>query len=122
MRHDGTSQGDPMPRLRVHNFAISLDGYGAGPNQNLDNPLGMGGDRLHEWVFDTRTGRQMIGEEGGDEGIDDEFLAAGGVGVGAPIMGRNMSAPIGGSWDDDEWKGWWGETPPYHHPVFVLTH
>ena len=111
-----------MAKLRVHNFAISLDGYGAGPTQNVDNPLGVGGEQLHEWVFETRTGRQMMGEEGGDEGIDDEFIAAGDAGIGATVMGRNMFGPIRGSWDDDEWKGWWGENPPYHHPVFVLTH
>jgi dihydrofolate reductase len=111
-----------MPKLRVDNFSISLDGYGAGPDQSLDNPLGAGGRRLHEWVFATRSGRQMVGEEGGDTGVDDEFFARGFEGVGATIMGRNMFGPIRGPWGDEDWNGWWGDTPPYHHPVFVLTH
>ena len=110
-----------MPKLRVHNFAISVDGYGAGPSQSLDNPLGVGGPRLHEWVFATRYGRRMIGEEGGDEGIDERFMVAGDTGIGATIMGRNMFGPVRGPWPDEEWKGWWGDNPPYHHPVFVLT-
>jgi dihydrofolate reductase len=110
------------PKLRVHNLSISLDGYAAGPRQSLENPLGEGGERLHEWVFATRYGRRMIGEEGGDTGIDDEFLERGDIGIGATIMGRNMFGPIRGPWTDDEWKGWWGAEPPYHHPVFVLTH
>ena len=111
-----------MQKLRVHNFAISLDGYAAGPDQNTDNPLGVGGTALHDWVFATRAGRQMIGEDGGDEGVDDTFFAAGDTGIGATIMGRNMFGPIRGPWDGDEWKGCWGDDPPYHHPVFVLTH
>jgi len=111
-----------MPKLRVHNFAVSLDGYAAGPRQSLENPLGENGERLHEWVFSTRYGRRMIGEEGGDEGLDNEFLERGDIGIGATIMGRNMFGPIRGPWTDDEWKGWWGDEPPYHHPVFVLTH
>jgi dihydrofolate reductase len=111
-----------MPKLRVHNFAMSVDGYIAGPHQSIDNPLGVGGRRLHDWVFATRFGREMIGEEGGDEGVDHQFLMRGVVGIGATIMGRNMFGPIRGDWDDDEWKGWWGDEPPYHHPVFVLTH
>jgi dihydrofolate reductase len=111
-----------MPKLRVHNFAISLDGYAAGPNQSLENPLGIGGSRLHEWVFATRTGGQMLGTDGGGEGVDDEFMARGDVGVGATIMGRNMFGPIRGEWGDEQWTGWWGDNPPYHHPVFVLTH
>jgi dihydrofolate reductase len=111
-----------MPKLRVHNFAISLDGYAAGPNQSLDNPLGIGGSRLHEWVFATRTGGQMLGTDGGGEGVDDEFMARGDVGLGATIMGRNMFGPIRGDWGDQQWTGWWGDNPPYHHPVFVLTH
>jgi dihydrofolate reductase len=110
-----------MPKLRVHNFAISVDGYGAGPSQSLDNPLGVGGPRLHEWVFATRYGRRMIGEEGGEEGIDERFMVAGVTGIGATIMGRNMFGPVRGPWPDEEWKGWWGDNPPYHHPVFVLT-
>jgi dihydrofolate reductase len=111
-----------MAKLRVHNLAISLDGFAAGPNQDLDNPLGVGGTRLHEWVFATRTGRAMLGEEGGDEGLDDKFLVEGDVGIGATIMGRNMFGHLRGPWKDDQWTGWWGDNPPYHHPVFVLTH
>jgi dihydrofolate reductase len=111
-----------MPKLRVHNLAVSIDGYAAGPDQGVDNPLGVGGQSLHEWVFKTRYGRRMIGEEGGDEGLDERFMAAGDEGIGATIMGRNMFGPIRGSWPDDEWKGWWGDNPPYHHQVFVLTH
>ena len=110
-----------MPKLRVHNFAISVDGYGAGPSQSLDNPLGVGGPRLHEWVFATRYGRRMVGQEGGEEGIDERFMVAGDTGIGATIMGRNMFGPVRGPWPDEEWKGWWGDDPPYHHPVFVLT-
>jgi dihydrofolate reductase len=111
-----------MSKLRVHDFAMSLDGYAAGPDQSVDNPLGVGGTRLHEWVFETRTGRQMIGADGGATGIDDDFLAEGFDGIGATIMGRNMFGPVRGPWPHDAWKGWWGDDPPYHHPVFVLTH
>jgi dihydrofolate reductase len=111
-----------MPKLRVHNMAISLDGYGAGPDQSLDNPLGVGGTQLHDWVFETRTGREMIGVDGGEGGLDDEFTAEGFRGIGATVMGRNMFGPIRGEWPDDAWRGWWGDEPPYHHPVFVLTH
>ncbi len=111
-----------MPKLRVHNLAVSLDGYGAGPDQSLDQPLGVGGRALHEWVFATVTGQRMIGGSGGQEGIDDEFLRAGEAGIGATIMGRNMFGPIRGPWADTDWTGWWGDVPPYHHPVFVLTH
>jgi len=111
-----------MPKLRVHNLAISIDGYAAGPNQSVDNPLGVGGPGLHEWIFKTRYGRRMIGKQGGDEGLDDQFLARGDAGIGATIIGRNMFGPVRGQWTDDTWKGWWGPNPPYHHPVFVLTH
>jgi dihydrofolate reductase len=111
-----------MPKLRVHNFALSLDGYAAGPDQSHDNPLGVGGRRLHEWAFATRTFHQMLGTEGGDESLDDGFAAQGDVGIGATIMGRNMFGPIRGQWGSEEWRGWWGDDPPYHHPVFVLTH
>jgi dihydrofolate reductase len=99
-----------MAKLRVHNLATSLDGFAAGPDQDLENPLGVGGERLHGWVFETRTGRAMMGEEGGETGI------------GATIMGRNMFGPQRGPWADESWTGWWGPNPPYHHPVFVLTH
>ena len=115
-------EGPPVPKLRVHNFSVSLDGYSAGPDQSLENPLGAGGEQLHNWLIQTRTFHQIFDEEGGDEGIDDRFAAAGEVGVGATIMGRNMFGPIRGDWTDDEWKGWWGDNPPYHAPVFVLTH
>ena len=114
-----------MPKLRVHNLSVSLDGYAAGPDQALDQPLGIGGPLLHEWVFATPTGRRMIGQHDSDEGaggIDDTFLTRGDEGIGATIMGRNMFAPSRGPWPDDQWTGWWGEEPPYHHPVFVLTH
>ncbi|GAA1499356.1 dihydrofolate reductase family protein [Dactylosporangium maewongense] len=109
--------------LRVHNFCISVDGYGAGPDQRLEDPIGTGGERLHDWLFETRTGRQMSGRDGGSEGIDDEMIAAGQTGLGATIMGRNMFGPLRGPWSPGEsWAGWWGADPPYHHPVFVLTH
>jgi len=111
-----------MPKLRVHNFAMSLDGYVAGPDQSLDDPLGVGGERLHEWMFATSAGRKMLGQAGGTKGIDSDFIVAGDAGIGATIMGRNMFGPIRGPWADGEWKGWWGPNPPYHHPVFVLTH
>ncbi len=114
-----------MARLRVHNFSVSLDGYAAGPDQSLENPMGVGALRLHEWAFATRTFQQSHGLEGGsggEEGIDDQFIAAGETGIGATIMGRNMFGPIRGPWDGNDWKGWWGENPPFHHPVFVLTH
>jgi dihydrofolate reductase len=111
-----------MPKLRVHSVALSLDGYAAGPDQDLDNPLGVGGLRLHEWVYPTRTFQRMGGVEGGEEGLDNDFAARGDAGIGATIMGRNMFGPIRGEWGDDSWTGWWGDNPPFHHPVFVLTH
>ena len=111
-----------MPKLRVHSFAISLDGFGAGPNQDRDNPLGVGGMALHEWVFATRTFRRMHGNDGGTTGVDDDFAARGFSNIGAWIIGRNMFGPVRGPWPDDSWKGWWGDNPPYHTPVFVLTH
>jgi dihydrofolate reductase len=111
-----------MSRLRVHSFAISTDGYGAGPHQDLDNPLGVGGLALHEWVFGTRTFQRMLGKEGGATGMDDDFVARGFDKIGAWIMGRNMFGPVRGPWPDNVWKGWWGDKPPYHTSVFVLTH
>src|SRR4051794_5083295 len=111
-----------MPKLRVASFAISLDGYGAGPDQSLENPLGVGGLGLHEWAFATRTFRVMFGQEGGAPGVDDDFAARSFANVGAGILGRNMFGPIRGEWPDESWKGWWGDEPPYHCPVFVLTH
>ena len=111
-----------MPRVRVHNFTISLDGYGAGPDQSVDEPLGVGGEELHTWMFATKWWRQNLGQQGGDEGLDNEFAERWDGGVGATIMGRNMFGPIRGEWGDEDWRGWWGEDPPYHHPTFVLTH
>jgi len=111
-----------VPKLRVHCFALSVDGYGAGPNQDRDHPLGRGGIALHEWVFATRTFQRLIGKDGGATGIDDDFASRGFENIGAWILGRNMFGPIRGRWPDEAWKGWWGETPPYHTPVFVLTH
>ncbi|BEP13264.1 dihydrofolate reductase family protein [Acidothermaceae bacterium B102] len=114
-----------MSQLRAHNIAVSLDGFMAGPDQSLEHPLGVGGPRLHEWVFATRTGAEMVGGTGGDTGIDDDFLARGTEGIGATIIGRNMFGPVRGpweSWPGEAWNGWWGDDPPYHHPVFVLTH
>jgi dihydrofolate reductase len=111
-----------MPRLRVQSFAISLDGYGAGPDQSLDNPLGVGGAALHKWAFATRTFRRMFGQEGGTTDLDDAFAVRGFANIGAWILGRNMFGPVRGPWPDESWKGWWGDSPPYHTPVFVLTH
>jgi dihydrofolate reductase len=111
-----------MPKVRVHNFTISVDGYGAGPDQSLDTPLGIGGEELHEWMFRTRAWHEMHGDDGGETGLDDRFMAAGHEGIGAFVMGRNMFGPIRGPWGDDDWKGWWGDNPPYHHDVYVLTH
>jgi dihydrofolate reductase len=111
-----------MAKLRVHAFSISLDGFGAGPDQDLENPLGRGGMAVHEWFFPTRTFQEMHGEGGGTTGIDDDFAARSFKGIGAWIMGRNMFGPIRGPWPDESWRGWWGENPPYHTPVFVLTH
>ncbi|MBI2392226.1 MAG: dihydrofolate reductase [Deltaproteobacteria bacterium] len=120
-----------MSRLRVHAFAVSIDGYGAGPRQSLDDPLGVGGRQLHEWVFPTRTFKRMhpphlveelSGQDEGTTGVDDDFARRGFEDIGAWIMGRNMFGPIRGAWPDDSWRGWWGNDPPYHVPVFVLTH
>jgi len=111
-----------MAKLRVHNFSVSVDGFGAGSDQGLENPLGVGGEQLHEWMFRTRGGRRMIGQEGGEEGLDQDFWTEGVEGIGATIMGRNMFGPVRGPWRDESWTGWWGDEPPYHHPVFVLTH
>jgi dihydrofolate reductase len=110
-----------MSKLRVESFTVSIDGFGAGPNQNLDNPLGTGGMGLHKWAFPTRTFQQMFGNESGTTGTDEDFAARGFRNVGASIMGRNMFGPIRGPWPDLHWKGWWGDNPPYHTPVFVLT-
>jgi dihydrofolate reductase len=119
-----------MSKVRVAAFSISVDGYGAGPDQNLANPLGVGGEALHGWVFDTKTFQRLhgdfvgdlIGDKVGRGGVDDQFAARSFENVGAWIMGRNMFGPVRGPWPDDSWKGWWGDNPPYHVPVFVLTH
>ncbi len=111
-----------MSKLRVHSFSISLDGFGAGPGQDLDNPLGVGGRPLHEWFFSTRTFQQIQGADGGSVGPDEDFAARGFENIGAWIIGRNMFGPIRGPWPDETWTGWWGQNPPFHTPVFVLTH
>jgi len=111
-----------MSRVRVSAFSISIDGFGAGPDQDLDHPLGIGGPELFDWFFQTRTWQGMHGNEGGETGVDDQFAQRGFAGVGAWILGRNMFGPIRGPWPDESWKGWWGEEPPYRVPVFVLTH
>src|SRR5436309_1226414 len=111
-----------MSKLRVNCFGVSADGFGSGLNQSLQNPMGEGGMALHEWAFKTRTFQKMFGNEGGATGPDDDFAVRGFTNVGAWILGRNMVGPVRGPWPDDSWKGWWGEEPPYHTPVFVLTH
>ena len=112
-----------MTKLRVSGFAVSIDGFGAGPGQSAENPLGLGGAQLHAWAFPTRTFRRtVLGAEGGTTGLDDDFVVRGFEGVGAWILGRNMFGPVRGPWPDESWRGWWGDDPPYHVPVFVLTH
>jgi dihydrofolate reductase len=111
-----------MAKLRVHNFSISLDGYGAGPNQSLEQPLGVGGESLHEWFVTTRFFTEVHGGTDGTTGPDNDFASRGFQNVGAWILGRNMFGPIRGAWPDETWRGWWGENPPYHADVFVLTH
>src|SRR6188472_1086191 len=111
-----------MSRLLVRSFGVSLDGYGAGPNQDLQNPLGVGGFQIMEWFLSTRVWRAMHGQEGGDSGVDNTMAELGFNNIGAWILGRNMFGPVRGPWPDERWKGWWGDNPPYHVPVFVLTH
>ena len=112
-----------MPgKLKVCSFSMSIDGFGAGPRQDIDNPLGVGGLALMTWAFTTRTFQQMHGGLGGDSGIDEDFARRGFTNMGAWILGRNMFGPVRGPWPDESWKGWWGDNPPYHVPVFVLTH
>ncbi len=111
-----------MSLVRVHNFSVSLDGFGTGADQSLESPFGHAGDRLVRWFFETRSFRAMLGQQGGSAGIDETFAASWGPGIGAEIMGRNKFGPQRGPWRDEEWKGWWGEEPPFHTPVFVLTH
>ncbi len=111
-----------MSRLRVQCFGLSIDGFGAGPNQDIDNPLGVGGMNLHQWFFPTRVFQKMRGNADGATGVDNDFAERGMAGIGAWILGRNMFGPVRGAWPDDKWKGWWGDSPPYHTQVFVLTH
>jgi dihydrofolate reductase len=111
-----------MSKLKVQIFAVSLDGFSAGPDQSLQNPLGVHGFDLMDWFFHTRVWRRMHGREGGETGVDNEIAEQSFVGLGAFILGRNMFGPVRGPWPDDSWKGWWGDEPPYHAPVFVLTH
>lgn len=112
-----------MSKLRVESFTISLDGFGAGPDQDLNNPLGVGGTALHRWAISTRTfQKHLFGSDSGEGGIDEDFAARGFQNIGAWILGRNMFGPVRGPWPDESWRGWWGENPVYHVPVFVLTH
>lgn len=111
-----------MPKVKVAGFGVSLDGFSAGTDQSLENPLGVRGPDIFQWFFPTRTFREMIGKGDGETGVDDGFARRAMAGFGAFILGRNMFGPIRGDWPDDQWKGWWGDNPPYHAPTFVLTH
>lgn len=111
-----------MGRVRVAGFSLSLDGFGAGPEQSLQDPLGKRGKELHSWFFGTKTFKAMFGDDGGSDGVDERFAHRSMDGFGAFILGRNMFGPIRGEWPDDAWKGWWGDNPPYHTPTFILTH
>lgn len=111
-----------MSKVKAAAFAVSLDGFGAGPGQDLDNPMGIGGHGLHTWFRPTASFQKMIGRDGGSTGVDNDFAVKSFENIGAWIMGRNMFGPVRGPWPDDSWKGWWGDEPPYHVPVFVLTH
>jgi dihydrofolate reductase len=111
-----------MSKVRIQSFAVSIDGYGAGSNQDLQHPLGVNGPDLMEWFFPTRAWRRMHGHANGETGVDNRMAEQGFSGIGAWILGRNMFGPVRGPWPDDSWRGWWGEEPPYHTPVFVLTH
>jgi dihydrofolate reductase len=111
-----------MTKVRVAGFSVSLDGFGAGPEQSLEDPLGKRGLELHQWFFGTRTFRAMTGEGGGSDGVDERYAHRSMDGFGAFILGRNMFGPVRGPWPDESWKGWWGDNPPYHAPTFVLTH
>ena len=111
-----------MSKIRVAGFGVSIDGFAAGPDQGLAHPLGQRGPELMSWFFPTRTFRAMTGQEGGTEGVDARFAAAGMAGFGAFILGRNMFGPAGDDWGGPDWKGWWGDDPPYHAPTFILTH
>lgn len=111
-----------MTKVRVGGFSVSFDGFGAGPEQSINDPLGKGGMQLHQWFLGTKMFRAMTGQEGGSDGVNEEFAKRSMDGFGAFILGRNMFGPIRGEWPDDSWKGWWGDNPPYHRPTFVLTH
>ncbi|HSZ85257.1 MAG TPA: dihydrofolate reductase family protein [Puia sp.] len=111
-----------MGKVKIVAFSVSLDGFGAGTNQNIDNPLGTRGEEIFAWMFTTKTFHKIIGKDGGTEEIDNDITEKSFENVGACIMGRNMFGPVRGEWKDDDWKGWWGEDPPFHVPVFVLTH
>ncbi len=111
-----------MSKVRVAAFSLSLDGFGAGPEQSLDDPLGKRGPEMFAWFFPTQAFQSMFGKTGISEGADAKYAAAGNSGFGAFILGRNMFGPVRGDWPDDTWKGWWGENPPYHAPTFILTH
>jgi len=113
---------DVMSKVRVAAFSLSVDGFGAGPEQSLNDPLGKRGMELHSWFFRTRTFQQMFGKEEGSTDVDDDYAARGMANFGAFILGRNMFGPIRGEWSDDSWKGWWGNNPPYHTPTYILTH
>jgi dihydrofolate reductase len=117
-----SGEEDRLGTVRVGSFGVSIDGFGAGPQQDLEHPLGVGGERLFEWFFETRTWRVMHKQDGGEVGVDDDFAKRGFENVAAWIIGRNMFGPLRGAWPDEAWKGWWGDEPPYHVPVFVLTH
>ena len=111
-----------MTRVKVAGFSLSLDGYGAGAEQSLDDPLGKRGTELHEWFFPTRSFQAMVGGDGGSDGVDENYAHRSMEGFGAHILGRNMFGPVRGPWPDESWKGWWGDNPPYHVPTFILTH
>jgi dihydrofolate reductase len=111
-----------MTKVRVAGFSVSVDGFGAGPNQSLHDPLGKRGMELHQWFFGTKMFQAMIGKGGGSDGIDEGFASRSMTGFGAFILGRNMFGPVRGDWPDESWKGWWGDNPPYHAPTFILTH
>ena len=111
-----------MQKLVIRGYALSIDGFSSAPGQSLENPFGKDGLVLMDWFFQTRTFRRMVGQEGGSTGIDDDFMATAMKNIGANILGRNMFGPVRGPWVGDEWKGWWGANPPYHTPVFVVTH
>lgn len=111
-----------MSKVKVAGLGVSLDGFAAGIDQSLDHPLGVRGEELFQWFFPTQTFRQMLGKDGGETGLDDQFAQRAMAGFGAFILGRNMFGPVRGDWPDDQWKGWWGDNPPYHAPTFILTH